>query len=380
MLEFYVRRLAYKVLCWFIPKRSWRLEFGKKMGFGERIVVLQEVDKYVPRDVLDFIKDIESRFTNLDSNVDLESNLAHHSNPFLQSYKSHLNPTPLATIRANHSSFAPPPICSLKELQAKAKLAHTKVVHTGYFSADPSAKDPKSPRNPWGYIRVRNEAHTLRASLYSILPAIQRGVIGYNDCDDGSEEIILEFCEAFPSFIAVKYPHSVDIYNPQSEENKLYAYYNYVLSVIPKDEWLVKIDVDHIYVPDKLYKSFYAVKHIWDMVLHSRINFLVQDTQVEIQKDFAGVYEGDHWLINNFGLRFKEFGCIEQLVPHTNCIVRVELPSYHFPYKKISRSSKASELEWLPLEQWSSPDIGVRIDPKMLDSDLILELCKDFEE
>ena len=122
------------------------------------------------------------------------------------------------------------------------------------------------------------------------------------------------------------------------------------------------------------------MQHIWDMVLHSRINFLVQDTQVEIQKDFAGVYEGDHWLINNFGLRFKEFGCIEQLVPHTNCIVRVELPSYHFPYKKISRSSKASELEWLPLEQWSSPDIGVRIDPKMLDSDLILELCKDFEE
>ena len=108
MLEFYVRRLAYKVLCWFIPKRSWRLEFGKKMGFGDRIVVLQEVDKYVPRDVLDFIKDVESRFTNLDSNVDLESNLAHHSNPFLQPYKSHLNPTPLATIRANHSLFTPP--------------------------------------------------------------------------------------------------------------------------------------------------------------------------------------------------------------------------------------------------------------------------------
>lgn len=273
----------------------------------------------------------------------------------------------------------PPPICSLKELQAKAKLAHTKVVHKGYFDYDSQSKNPKSPRNPWAYIRVRNEAHTLRASLYSILPAIQRGVIGYNDCDDGSEEIILEFCEAFPSFIAVKYPYSVDIYEPKAEENKLYMYYNYVLSVIPEGEWLVKIDVDHLYLPDKLYKSFYAVQHIWDMVLHSRINFLVRENRIEIQKDFNGVYEGDHWLVNNFCLRFKEFGHIEQLVPHTSRLIRTELPSYHFPYKKESRSNKADELEWLPIEQWYSSEIGIRIDPAMLDSTLILELCRDFE-
>ena len=227
---------------------------------------------------------------------------------------------------------------------------------------------------------MRDEAHTLRASLYSILPAIQRGVIGYNDCSDGSEEIILEFCEAFPSFIAVKYPHSVDIYNPQSEENKLYAYYNYVLSVIPKDEWVTKVDVDHIYLPDKLYKGFYAVRHIWDMVLLPRIDFCLIDKKVCVLKAWRNVREGDQWLVKNFGLRFKEFGRIEQLVPHTNCLVRVEMPQYHFPYEKASRSSKASELEWLPLEQWESPDIGVRIDPKVLDSALILKLCEEFEE
>ncbi|STP10664.1 putative beta-1,4-N-acetylgalactosaminyltransferase [Helicobacter cinaedi] len=134
------------------------------------------------------------------------------------------------------------------------------VKHKGYFQADKNATSIYSPRNPWAYIRVRNEAHTLRACLYSILPAIQRGVIGYNDCDDGSEEIILEFCEKFPSFIPVKYPHYIDFANPQSEENKLYMYYAYVLKVVPKYEWLVKIDVDHIYEARKLFKSFYLAQ------------------------------------------------------------------------------------------------------------------------
>lgn len=116
--------------------------------------------------------------------------------------------------------------------------------HKGYFNYDEKSKDPKSPLNPWAFIRVKNEAITLKASLESILPAIQRGVIGYNDCTDGSEEIILEFCKQYPSFIPIKYPYEIQIQNPKSEENKLYSYYNYVASFIPKDEWLIKIDVD----------------------------------------------------------------------------------------------------------------------------------------
>lgn len=358
MLEYYGRRLAYKVASWFIPKREWRIELGNKLGFGECLITLTEIDSYVPK-------------------VVLESMAILDSSALRDSYKAQLNPTPLSAIK--HSSFAPPPYCSLEKLQILSKYAHTKVAHRGYFDIDSESKNPKSPRNPWAYIRVKNEAHTLRASLYSILPAIQRGVIGYNDCDDGSEEIILEFCAAFPSFVPVKYPHSVDIHNPQREENKLYMYYNYVLSVIPKGEWLVKIDVDHIYLADKLYKSFYAIQHIWDMLLHARIDFLVRDNQVKVLQNARGVFDGDHWLVNNFGLRFKEFGYIEQLVPHTSRLIRTELPSYHFPYQKQSRKHRASELEWLPLEQWSSAEIGTRIDPVMLDSGRILELCGDFE-
>ena len=65
--------------------------------------------------------------------------------------------------------------------------------HFGYFDFDKNAQNPKSPLNPWAFIRVCNEAITLKSCLESILPAIQRGVIAYNDCTDGSEEIILEF-------------------------------------------------------------------------------------------------------------------------------------------------------------------------------------------
>ncbi|GHP94559.1 hypothetical protein VN1204_05520 [Helicobacter pylori] len=45
--------------------------------------------------------------------------------------------------------------------------------------------------------------------MFSMLPAIQRGVIGFNDCDDGSKEVILEFCKKFPSFIPISYPYEV---------------------------------------------------------------------------------------------------------------------------------------------------------------------------
>ena len=55
MPEYYLKRLAYKVLSWFIPKREWRVAFGKKMGFGERVVSVEEVDLYIPRDILDSI-------------------------------------------------------------------------------------------------------------------------------------------------------------------------------------------------------------------------------------------------------------------------------------------------------------------------------------
>ncbi len=85
-----------------------------------------------------------------------------------------------------------------------------------------------------------------------MLPAIKRGVIGYKDCTDSSEEIILEFCKKYPNFIPAKYPHQVFLENPPNECNKFHNHYNFVLSFIPENEWFIKIDVDHIYEPTLL--------------------------------------------------------------------------------------------------------------------------------
>lgn len=275
-------------------------------------------------------------------------------------------------------------------MQAKAKLAHTKVRHKGYFELDPDSSNPKSPRNPWAYLRVKNEAHTLRASLYSILPAIQRGVIGYNDCDDGSEEIILEFCAAFPSFIPVKYPFSVDIYEPQKEENKLYSYYNYVLSVIPKDEWFTKVDVDHIYHSQKLYKNFYLPKNSLSVILWNMLNFDLCDNVVRVQ-NMEYTKRLDHWLCFRHNIRFiQELGAWNRVnsrigvfemhrFTKLDAFYFPELVSWHFPFIKDSRKIAVKNYKWLLPKEWHSPEIGTMIDPIMLDSILIEELCKDFE-
>lgn len=363
MLEFYIKRLFAKVLCWFIPTKQWRVDVRSKLRFGKEMVLLKDVDSYVPQDVLKMMDAL--------SPVD-----------FLGEYKSVLQPKTLKEILKNRASgdivsYPPPP---LEALQEKAKKAHLYVKHKGYFQADKNAASIYSPRNPWAYIRVRNEAHTLRACLYSILPAIQRGVIGYNDCDDGSEEIILEFCEKFPSFIPVKYPHHIDLSHPQSEANRFHTYCNFVLSVIPKYHWLILIDTDHIYEARKLFKSFYLAQKVWDMVLHSRINFLSSENGVRIQSSCTEVYEGDHWLVNNFGLEFQVFNeTYEQLIPHTNHLISTELPSWHFPYQKDSRKIDAQKFQWVALESWQSSEIGTRIDKIMLKSDVMDTFVREFE-
>ena len=155
--------------------------------------------------------------------------------------------------------------------------------YRGYFEFDKNSKNPKSPLNPWAFIRVCNEAITLKACLESILPAIQRGVIAYNDCTDGSEEIILEFCTKYPSFIPAKYPHNVQIQNPQSDENKFATYCNFALNFIPQGEWLINIDCDHIYNAKKLYKAFYLAKYKHEIVGIARLcSIFVKQNEVFI--------------------------------------------------------------------------------------------------
>ena len=261
--------------------------------------------------------------------------------------------------------------------------------HYGFFDFDSNSKNPKSPLNPWAYVRVKNEAKTLRASLDSILPAIQRGVIGYNDCDDGSEEIILEFCKQYPSFIPVKYPYKVIIENPTKEENKLYSYCNYVLSFIPKNEWFIKIDVDHIYDAKRLYKSFYILQK--DNVLFlNRIDLSIQNNQVFIHKIMNNFLHRarDQIIIKNKNVSFRErlitegnkILSYEKLLAKKSHYYRSELCHYHFPYVKTSRQHLAKN--GIPLKEFlnsGDSSLGTEIDLKMLDEDYILSLYKRFD-
>lgn len=269
--------------------------------------------------------------------------------------------------------------------------SHAKLTHSGYFDFDTNAKNPKSPLNPWAFVRVCNEAITLKACLTSILPAIQRGVIAYNDCTDGSEEIILEFCAAYPSFIPAKYPHSVQIQNPQSKENMLHNYYNFALSFIPKGEWLVKIDTDHIYDAKKLYKSFYLPKSKYAVVTFARFQVFVKDKEVRIEKGNNEPYflenviieADDHWLICNDNLNWGKQLFYEVLDDgERKRHIHTEINSYHFPLVKSSRAKhneKVFNTGFTLNEVKQNPLVGTRIDPAMLDEKKILQIYDGFD-
>lgn len=275
--------------------------------------------------------------------------------------------------------------------------------HRGFFELDSKSKDTKSPLNPWAFVRVKNEAITLKACLESILPAIQRGVIGYNDCTDGSEEIILDFCAKYPSFIPYKYPFEVQIKSPKSQENYLYEYYNFVLSKIPKGEWLIKIDVDQIYDAKKLYKSFYIPKKDYELVSYSRLNVGIENNKVYVENGSSSKYlltPGDRWLIKNVYLSFKEWIVNPEADPKDFCYCEVlgstrdgsmlrkhyatELPCYHFAfikdYRKITDFSHKEHRISLKEFKKLNPDgiIGTRIDPALLNEEEILKIYRGF--
>ncbi|MBD5165985.1 beta-1,4-N-acetylgalactosaminyltransferase, partial [Helicobacter sp.] len=257
------------------------------------------------------------------------------------------------------------------------------------------------------------------ASLDSILPAIQRGVIGYNDCDDGSEEIILEFCKSYPSFIPIKYPHNVIFQSPVKEENKFYTYYNYIVSYIPNDEWFIKVDVDHIYDAKKLYKSFYLLKQN-DILALSRIDCFIENDRVYLINSSKGFYmrAGDQTMrkVDRYNYeRIVPLDASLQLKHHDSLIIgnptaqqkaimqkgylsyegkkdspyrkvcRSELCHYHFPAVKASRmreeylSKRGGTILLQDFIKTKDCPIDTEIDPEMLNEGHILALYSRFD-
>lgn len=387
---FRTKRALLQFFCNFIPFTKLRIRARNAVYakfLGDKIILLDELNRHLPKAILTqinaydnehFVKQNAQILPNFkEINANLRQNLPNsHKMTGGGDLSSHQHSKTHLADKTQNSS-------------------HTKPTHSGYFDFDTNAKNPKSPLNPWAYVRVCNEAITLKACLTSILPAIQRGVIAYNDCTDGSEEIILEFCAKYPSFIPAKYPHSVQIHNPQSKENMLHNYYNFALSFIPKGEWLVKIDCDHIYDAKKLYKSFYLPKHTYEMVIIARMDILIKENQVFVGKfpnEMGGFLVSglDHWLLYNKGIKFEQWFpnkddksySYELMRPkHRRINLRTELNNYHFPQIKSSRASANDErikTAFTLDEIRKSSLVGTRIDPAMLDEKKILQIYDGF--
>ena len=366
---FLTKRAVLQFLCNFIPfkesrKKARNAVFDKYCG--DRIITLDKVDSHLPSAVLAKINDFTNEYF-IEKNRQI---IAHATNG--------------GGNRTQNN-------CNLKDSTANTPNK----THFGYFDFDSNSQNPKSPLNPWAFIRVCNEAITLKSCLESILPAIQRGIIAYNDCTDGSEEIILEFCAKYPSFIPAKYPYHIEIREPKCKESKFATYCNFALSFIPQKQWLIKIDCDHIYDAKKLYKSFYLPKKSYERLIQSRINVLIKDRQVFIARDKNGIENffsigADYIMLYNKGLRFnvwfpdKERKLFYEALHYSPARLsyHIETTNYHFPLIKNSRASGNENAikNAFTLEQILQSDlVGTRIDPKMLDKERILQIYDSFD-
>lgn len=222
------------------------------------------------------------------------------------------------------------------------------------------------------------------------MPTITKGIIGYNDCDDWTEEYILNFCKKHPSFIPIKYPYSVYPACSQEykhfvpEQNKLHSYYNYILSFIPKNEWIIKIDCDHVYDSNKLEKLLYIPKSKKDCVIMSRLDLHYVDNKLYYISQNPLVEDRDNWIIYNddsFKFEFytgydqNEFLAYELFKVVDRNIIYTDLVQYHFPFIK---SYRTIDKPTYPFAEYLSKYPKDKITEDMLNEEKILSICHKF--
>lgn len=256
---------------------------------------------------------------------------------------------------------------------------------------------PNSPLNPWAYIRVKNEIDTLQASLDSVAGGIKRGIIVYNECIDGSDELIKEFCKKHQGYICVEYPYEVLGVEHFRQERKykktLPEFYDFALSFVPKNEWFIKVDCDQIYDLEKLKKSFSLVKSFNDVIVYMQLNLHIFDDRVFIQMKDPVVEHGDHFLMCNRGIYFDESFMTSsekkcksyEILKRTfsSRIKKTQCVLWHFPYIKASRKDLAKIEDYVPLSEYKKviPEkYLLRISPDMLDEERILSFLRGQDE
>lgn len=204
---------------------------------------------------------------------------------------------------------------------------------------------------PWAFLRVHNELKMIQKSLPNIAQVIHKGVIATHGSTDGTDEYVKDFCKKNKGFIFYQYPYPVipahDKRYQQSVpyENTLAAYYNAVLELIPKNEWLIKIDADMICFPNLLERTFHMMQSDTDCISYSRLNLV--RTSSNQWKIFSYQRPGDHWLIKNNNLKFINksflskdgFRAYEILLKNRVRTISPECVWLHFPYEKEWRNN-----------------------------------------
>ena len=246
-----------------------------------------------------------------------------------------------------------------------------------------------TPIDPWAFIRIKNEISTFQSCLESIIPVIKKGVIGYhrleeNEVDDGTEIYITEFCKKYSGFILFKYDYNVIPANDKRYtklsnipiENRLDSYYNAVLSKIPRNEWFIKIDCDHVYDTEKLRKLMYLPKKDTDVISYSRLNLHYENKKLYVIKNPTLFDVGDSWLLKN-GRFFAYEGII---IPKNRNFYNTGLFNWHFPFIKISRNIEKNNLIEYEKYNFSLYDkLYYHIEKDMIDKERILNICKRFK-
>ncbi|MDR2526741.1 MAG: hypothetical protein LBC92_02600 [Rickettsiales bacterium] len=206
----------------------------------------------------------------------------------------------------------------------------------------------KSEKEVYGCIRVRNEIITLEASLNSILPTIKKGVIAYNDCSDGSDIVIENFCKKNMGFIPAKYPYSFNDFPNLTKNQKMTQYSNFALDFIPKNEWVMKIDVDQIYDSDKIRQNINLISDNNDCVIPTRLQSHYDGENLYILKNKPFLDDADHWILLNKYLEFTDCNPKDERKDYESSCENLsntgrrhiygEISSYHFPFMKKNRN------------------------------------------
>ncbi|WP_267523384.1 hypothetical protein [Campylobacter sp. MG1] len=167
----------------------------------------------------------------------------------------------------------------------------------------------------YAFLRAYNEKQTIKMSLETMLQGgVINGILGYHlneqKSDDGTSKILKKFAENNNGFKDILYPyHVIPAHDNRYENNtnanlRLDTYYNYILNHIPKNEWFIKIDGDHLYNPIALNMAIKQITNSYDVIYLPYINIHYKNNKLFFIKDGFRIGD-DNWIVKYInGVKF----------------------------------------------------------------------------